>query len=464
MKKKVVILGAGISGLSVALRLLEGGYEVEILEKNPYIGGLAATVQRGSYALDIGPHFIECEFPEIFDFIEGLFDYPLPIIEGVITKIYINNRFIDFPFTPRGLLFNLGFKSSVSIALSYARTLIRFSIGKTQEKESQTIKDWAISNFGNYLYELFFKPYTETFWKRPVETLSSAALPTSRKITFLNTLKMLFVKKSNSSGKKELNLVERGHLTYYYPHSGFGEVSARIATRIKDLGGIINTDVRLTSVMQDRDGKYRVRYKAGSDSSEAVTDLLASTIPIGDLANLISDLPESVTRSSSAINYVALIAIYFVTKKRVILNSHLSYWLGRPYHRLSETNKFSEKTSPGDDNMLCAEITCYKDDATWCMSDDQLFDLCLPFIENDHILNREDIIDCHVLKIGEAYPVRDLAFKENSERVSFFLKDKFNIHSIGRLGAFTYGSIDSDIKRGFETANAMIQETKYNKP
>ena len=79
-------------------------------------------------------------------------------------------------------------------------------------------------------------------------------------------------------------------------------------------------------------------------------------------------------------------------------------------------------------------------------------------------LNREDIIDCHVLKIGEAYPVRDLAFKENSERVSFFLKDKLNINSIGRLGAFTYGSIDSDIKRGFETANAMIQETKYNKP
>ena len=39
MKKKVIVIGSGIGGLSIACRLLYAGYDVTILEKNNSIGG-----------------------------------------------------------------------------------------------------------------------------------------------------------------------------------------------------------------------------------------------------------------------------------------------------------------------------------------------------------------------------------------------------------------------------------------
>ena len=56
MVRRVIILGAGISGLSGAWRLSNSGVQVDIFESSLSVGGLAATVRQDSYCLDIGPH------------------------------------------------------------------------------------------------------------------------------------------------------------------------------------------------------------------------------------------------------------------------------------------------------------------------------------------------------------------------------------------------------------------------
>ena len=45
MKGKIAIIGAGITGLSAAWKLSEKGYDVEILEMDPLVGGLAKTIK-----------------------------------------------------------------------------------------------------------------------------------------------------------------------------------------------------------------------------------------------------------------------------------------------------------------------------------------------------------------------------------------------------------------------------------
>ena len=43
--KKVVVIGGGVAGMSAAHELLERGFEVEVLERNPdYVGGKARSV------------------------------------------------------------------------------------------------------------------------------------------------------------------------------------------------------------------------------------------------------------------------------------------------------------------------------------------------------------------------------------------------------------------------------------
>lgn len=52
---RVVIVGAGLAGLSAALRLAGAGREVTVLEKEPVPGGRAGRVDIGGYRLDNGP-------------------------------------------------------------------------------------------------------------------------------------------------------------------------------------------------------------------------------------------------------------------------------------------------------------------------------------------------------------------------------------------------------------------------
>ena len=54
--KKIVVIGAGITGLSVAWKLSEKGYEVKIIEMDKFIGGLARSIKIENYFFDIGPH------------------------------------------------------------------------------------------------------------------------------------------------------------------------------------------------------------------------------------------------------------------------------------------------------------------------------------------------------------------------------------------------------------------------
>lgn len=53
--KKVVVIGAGLGGLSAAIRLAKTGHEVTVLEKNAYAGGKCTSLQLGTYRFDAGP-------------------------------------------------------------------------------------------------------------------------------------------------------------------------------------------------------------------------------------------------------------------------------------------------------------------------------------------------------------------------------------------------------------------------
>jgi diapolycopene oxygenase len=53
--KHVVVIGAGLGGLSAAIRLKKLGHEVVVLEKNEYPGGKCSSFSLGNYRFDAGP-------------------------------------------------------------------------------------------------------------------------------------------------------------------------------------------------------------------------------------------------------------------------------------------------------------------------------------------------------------------------------------------------------------------------
>lgn len=64
-KPRAVVIGGGVAGLASAALLAREGYQVEVLEKNPAVGGRAGTWSHDGFRFDTGPSWYL--MPEVFD-------------------------------------------------------------------------------------------------------------------------------------------------------------------------------------------------------------------------------------------------------------------------------------------------------------------------------------------------------------------------------------------------------------
>ena len=72
MKKRIGLIGSGISGLSASIRLSNMGYEVQVFEANEYPGGKLTSFKLGDYRFDAGPQLFT--MPEYVDELFHLFN------------------------------------------------------------------------------------------------------------------------------------------------------------------------------------------------------------------------------------------------------------------------------------------------------------------------------------------------------------------------------------------------------
>ncbi len=70
MKKEVIIIGAGLGGLSAAVRLAKSDFSVTILEKNETVGGKVNFVEADGYKFDTGASLLTMRYvlEELFRF------------------------------------------------------------------------------------------------------------------------------------------------------------------------------------------------------------------------------------------------------------------------------------------------------------------------------------------------------------------------------------------------------------
>jgi protoporphyrinogen oxidase len=331
-------------------------------------------------------------------------------------------------------------------------------LGKKIEYQNLTVKQWAIDNFGKYLYLNFFKPYTEQFWKFKTSDLSYRVIPSSKKLNFAKTLKHLLINKYLELSKREpgkLSLVQREHLPCYYPKKGYGEIANRISEQIKNNGGEIHISHEVDKIIVNSNNFFDVKTKDKTFSA----DFVISTIPLNRVITKIKPLHETkIIRSAKKLKYLSLIMLYLITKKKNVLGCQYCYFLDRPYNRISETNLFSENLSPQDENILAVEISCHFESETWKSSDEEIFSNCIQEIEKDNFLKKTDVINYKIIRVPSVYPIYKKDYEIHlKETEKYFAKIK-NFFSIGRQGQFYYGDIDQMIRIGFDTADKIIKK------
>lgn len=63
--ERVIVVGAGIAGLTAAFRLKQRGCDVTVLERNSYVGGRMSTVRRGDYLVDVAASILPTSYTQM---------------------------------------------------------------------------------------------------------------------------------------------------------------------------------------------------------------------------------------------------------------------------------------------------------------------------------------------------------------------------------------------------------------
>jgi monoamine oxidase len=109
-KKKVVILGAGLAGMTAAYELTKAGYNCEILESRSFAGGRCQTIRGGTTVTDLAGNTQTCEFDEGLYLNNGPWRIPYhhrstlhyTKLFGVPLEIFVNDNDASYVYFEKG--------------------------------------------------------------------------------------------------------------------------------------------------------------------------------------------------------------------------------------------------------------------------------------------------------------------------------------------------------------------------
>src|SRR3954462_16027768 len=162
---RIVIIGAGPTGLGAGYRLQELGHEDwVILEANDYVGGLATsfTDDKG-FTYDIGGHVMFSPYSYYDDLVDKLMggDYTELNREA---WVWMEDRFIPYPFQN-----NLADLEPQTV-FDCVNGLI--AAQKAAARPVDNFRDWVDTVFGKGIAEHFMIPYNFKVWATPAELMN----------------------------------------------------------------------------------------------------------------------------------------------------------------------------------------------------------------------------------------------------------------------------------------------------
>jgi protoporphyrinogen oxidase len=454
MSKHVVILGGGLAGLSCGYELCKAGHRVTILEREPFVGGMASSFveNEGSaddyWCYDYGPHRFHTKDEELIAHIKEVIDGK-HVAAKRLSRIFQFGKFFDYPLKGGNILRNLPPHILLKAMLDYL--WVQFlEVTRIRKLSDDNFENWTTRRFGKTLYQVFFGQYTEKAWKMPPSQISADWA--SQRITLLNlwdTVKKTLFKPSKKNTPRTLVT------DFVYPeYGGIGEIARGYARKIQAMGSTVL--VGNPAIKVHRNGTWVTKIEVGGQQRTFIEgDEYISTIPITSLARAVTPVaPKEVQRGLSNLKYVSIVFVYLKIDKPQVSPDN---WVYLPekhltVHRISEFKNFSPKCAPEGKTLVCAEITCRAGDEIWRADPQRLEQIAVDDLAKVGLIQKHEVIGSFVKKIPFAYPVYDLTYTENLTPVRDFINTLENIKTGGRQGLFRYNNMDQSVEMGRKMA------------
>ncbi len=163
--REVVVVGSGISGLSVAYRLKQKGRDVVVYEKDDEIGGTIKTKQEEGYLYELGPQTLLAD-QEVLKFIEELGLKPLKASENAKYRyIYKRGKLIPLPLSP------IQFLTTPLLSLGSKLGVLKEIFAKPVE-EDISIAQFVRKRFGEEFLNYLVAPFLSGVYAGDPEKLS----------------------------------------------------------------------------------------------------------------------------------------------------------------------------------------------------------------------------------------------------------------------------------------------------
>jgi protoporphyrinogen oxidase len=449
MDNKIIIIGAGPTGLGAAYRLNELGYKNwKIVERTSYIGGLSASFKdKEGFTWDVGGHVIFSHYEKFDRMVEEALGgkYLEHLRESWIR---ILDRWVPYPFQN-----NLRYLPKEILHECLVGLLHVSRDGHTKPANFQ---DWILCTFGEGIAKHFMLPYNTKVWSTPLEDMSKHWIAERVSVVdFERVLKNAILEKDDISWGPNNK--------FQFPlNGGTGEIFNRIATKFEEHLHCGNELLWIDT---------KTRSIGYTDGSSDTYDTLITTLPIDQLITKIKNKPDQTAAAGMKLvaNSVMIVGIGFDRPDQSRKNWMYFPEKKCPCYRVTYFSNYSHNNVPDINKnfSLMGEVSYPRGKR---LSEEAAVEETIQGFINTGLISESDrhhIKSIFTMDLDYAYPVPTLDRDQALSVMQPYLEAQ-NIYSRGRFGAWRYeiGNMDHSVMQGIEIVDRLLsgkEETVFSK-
>lgn len=416
---KILILGAGLSGLGAAKTCKERGLSPIVLEQRDCFGGLAGNFTVNGFRFDRFVHFSFAKDPKVLEVFNTSTNNevykhtpnPYNLYHGIWIKHPAQNNLYPLPEDEKQ-----------KIIADFKKRPAVIDMNKVTNYEQ-----WLRLQFGDYFAEHFPMVYTRKYWMTDAKDLETKWIGNRIYQPSLDEV----IKGAESS---------KTPVTYYakemrYPKTGGFSHFFSILTK--------NTDIRYNKKVSSIDVKNKTVQTY--DGTSYKYDRLISSLPLPEYRKLIHNIPEQVEEAITKLRYTSGYHVSIALKTKNIPPYLWWYIYDEDIlaARVYSPSLKSPDNAPEGCSSLQMEVYCKENEYT----EDELKARTVGKLISEGIINADDILFIHI----GFEPYANVIFDHNIYSARKVVREWLSsqgITTIGRFGEWDYLWTDQSLMSG----------------